>query len=189
MNLNKTVDGIHQDLLNNISDDYEKSTGFLVADLTKSFAIELEKAYSKVTEILARTDVDKLIGAELTRFIKQRKGIIRKPAGRAQGILSVTGTGSVSKGDLFETELGTQFRATETVNINNSGNVAIEAVLTGSVGQVGANAITYLPITITGITAVTNTNQTTGGYDEETDNSLRERYYLELQKPPTSANI
>lgn len=185
---NKTVENIHQDLLNNISDDYEKSTGFLVADLTKSFAIELKKAYNKVAEVLNKTDVDKLTGEELTRFIKQRKGINRKPAGRAQGILSVTGTGTINKGDLFETELGTQFRATETVNINSSGQVKIEAVITGSSGMVGANTITYLPITITGITAVTN-NQTTGGYDQESDDSLRDRYYLALQKPPTSANI
>lgn len=185
----KTIDSIHQSLLDNISDDYEKSTGFLTSDLTKSFAIELAKAYDSVGLILDKIDVDNLTGDELAKFVKQRKGTVRKPAGFAKGTLQVIGFGTINQGDLFDTAAGTQFHATETVLIVESGTVNVQAVEAGVSGNVGANSITYIPITIPGILSVTNVSSTSGGYDEESDESLRERYYLELQKPPTSGNV
>lgn len=182
------VDDIYNRLLENISDDYEKTTGFPTADFCKAFAIAAKDIYDKAAEIEDKFNVDNLEGEELTRFVKQRKGVLRKDAKKAIGTLQVTGTGLVNAGDLFETVSGIQFMAISNTNIFESGIVGIEAVVAGNIGVVGSNSITLMPVTIPGIVSVNNMQATYDGYDEETDSSLRDRYYLALRKPPTSAN-
>ena len=59
----------------------------------------------------------------------------------------------------------------------------------GIVGNVGVNSITKMPVTISGVTSVTNATPTSGGYDEEVDNDLRERTYSKIRTPGTSGNI
>lgn len=179
---------IEEEILKNISDDYVKEVGTLTRDMTKSFAIEEYKLEKKLEEYFKKLDVYNLSGDELTRFVKQRKGVIRKSANPSKGILSVEGSGTVKIGDIFETENGTRYKATEEVVINKIGNVNIEAVEAGINGNVGANSIIFIPVTIQGITKVTNLSPLIDGYDEETDDSLRERYLIEIQKPATSGN-
>jgi uncharacterized phage protein gp47/JayE len=45
-----------------------------------------------------------------------------------------------------------------------------------------------MPVTLSGVTSVTNTSVATGGYDAETDAELIERYYEYLQLPIVSGN-
>lgn len=92
-------------------------------------------------------------------------------------------------GDLFESTGGIQFAATETKVITTSGAVSVQAIVSGSAGNVGIGSITKIPVTIAGIASVTNTAAATGGYEEETDGDLRNRYYEALQKPATSGNV
>lgn len=179
---------IEEEILKNISDDYVKEVGTFTVDMAKSFAIEEYKLEKKLEEYFKKLDVYNLSGDELTRFVKQRKGVIRKSANPSKGILSVEGNGIIRVGDIFETENGTRYKATEEVAINKIGNVNIEAVEAGINGNVGANSITLIPITIQGISKVTNLTPLIDGYDEETDDSLRERYLIEIQKPATSGN-
>lgn len=183
-----SVDDIHKRILENMSDDYEKTAGFPTSDITRAVAVAAKDIYDKAEEIKEKFNVDNYNDYELTRFVKQRKGIIRKEAKKAIGMLEVTGNGTINVGDLFETASGIQFSATNTVAILGSGMINIEAVVPGNIGVVGANSINMIPVTIQGIFAVNNPKPTYDGYDQETDESLRDRYYLALQKPPTSAN-
>lgn len=176
-------------ILANISNEYEKSNGNLAYDIPSATAIELEEVNKTLQAIGEKVDVDKLSGEDLERFTKQRKGTKRKLATKATGTLLVTGNGTISVGDLFETVAGTQFKAIETVIISNTGNVKIEAVEAGAKGNVGANSITLMPVTIQGIVTVTNPNPTENGFEAESDASLRERYYEAIQAPSTSGNI
>lgn len=185
----KTIDENHDDLLQNISNDYEKQIGTFTSDLTKSFAIEEYSLAKKIELLFYKLDVENYEGDELTRFVFQRKGVVRKPASVSTGTLEVKGDGIVGVGALFETDFGTQFKAIEEVHIDTIGNVKVEAVIEGLDGNVTANQITFIPITISGITEVTNPNPTIDGFDVETDESLIERYLLEVQKPATSGNI
>lgn len=184
----KTAEQIKNDLLGAISNDYEKSEGNVTYDIPASVAIELETLYQNVKLCFDSINVDNLTGSELTRFVKQRKGVYRKEATHAIGNLTVTGQGTISKGDLFETATGLQFEATETKAITTTGTISIKCVTAGSVGNVGANSIIFIPVTITGIIAVTNSNPTYDGFDDETDESLRQRYYEALRIPATSGN-
>lgn len=184
----KSSNEIHNEMLESIDESYQKSVGFPTFDITKAFAIALSPVYALIEAVAKKFDVRNLTGDDLTLYTKQHKNVIRKEATKADGVLTVYGSGTVKRGDLFETEAGTQFQATATVAIVTSGSVPIEAVLPGLNGNVGANAIVKIPKTLQGINSCTNENQTMGGYEEETDASLLERYLEAVRQPPTSGN-
>jgi len=53
---------------------------------------------------------------------------------------------------------------------------------------VGAGLITNIPLSVSGIRSVTNAEETHDGYDEETDEELRQRYGIYIRTPATSGN-
>lgn len=101
----------------------------------------------------------------------------------------MTGTGTVSQGALFQTQDGTEFTATETVKVTTMADIPVKAVEYGAKGNVAAGAITIIPMSIPGITRVTNAKATYDGFDEETDDELRERLLFKVRQPATSGNI
>lgn len=183
------IDEIMRGMLGDISDDYVKEPGTFTYDLTKTYALQSLEVEKLIANLYSKLDVNNLYGEELERFVKQRKGISKKKANPAKGFLKVEGNGNIKVGDLFETESGNRYFAVENVKINVTGEVKIEATIPGVNGNVGANTIKLIPITLSGIAKVTNPQPLIDGYDEETDESLKERYFIELQKPPTSGNI
>lgn len=180
---------IHGNLLNNIDDMYDKAPGGFTYDLTSTYAIETQGIYRLAEEAFKELDANNITGDNLDRYVFQRRGLFRKDYTYSKGELLAKGNGIVKKGDLFETEIGTQFQATIDVNVIIEALIPIEAVIGGESGNVGANLITFIPITIAGITEVTNPQKTYDGFDRESDDSLRDRYYLEIQKPATSGNV
>lgn len=182
------IEDKHRQLLSCIADDYEKTPGFPIYDLTKAVAIEGITTEDSILNAVGKINVDNLRGDELDRFIEQHKGLYRKSSKSAIGALTVIGAGIVRKGDLFETANGVQFKATQDTVINENGTVLIDAVIPGTIGVVGANSITTLPITLQGIVSVNNTEATIDGFDAETDESYRTRYYIALRMPATSGN-
>ena len=185
---NKTSELIHADMLDTISNEYEKSVGSFIYDVTRPAADQLEQAYEDMNEIVTLFNADNLTGPELEAFVRQRTGIVRRPATFAIGEVTVEGDGQVTQGDFFDTQSGIRYEATETVVFSGTGIVPIRAITPGSVGNVPANQITQIPVSIEGVDSVTNLSPTTDGFDAENDNSLRARYYERLQTPTTSGN-
>ena len=186
----KTIDVLHEELLENISDDYQKSEGFPVWDILRAFAFGLKKLWDKAFDVEAQLDVNNMTGTDLDRFVFQRKGIERKPANKSVAVIRiVTGEGTINEGDLFATELDTRFEALETKAVVENDTVAVRAVVAGASGNVAANTITQMPVTITGIAEITNDDPAVDGFDEESDDALRERYYEVLREPATSGNV
>ncbi len=62
------------------------------------------------------------------------------------------------------------------------------AVKSGTIGNTAENTITKLVTSNANIQSITNPKSIEGGTDEETDNALRERYYIRLSMPATSGN-
>lgn len=184
----KSVDEIHGEMLSSIDKSYQKSVGFPTFDITKAFAIVLAPVYILIEKVAAKFDVRNIKGDELTLYTQQRKNVIRKEATKATGVLMVYGNGVVKRGDMFETEAGTQFIAIKTVEVSEVAEVPIEAVIPGSSGNVGAESIIKIPKTLQGINECINTSETMGGYAAETDESLLERYLEAVRRPPTSGN-
>lgn len=186
---NKTVETIHDELLTNTSNRYQKSEGFPVWDILKAFAFGLYSLWLKVFDIEAKQNVDNLTGVELERFIHQRKGLTRKEATYAVGTVTVTGVGVITAGTVFSTVGGVEFEAIEDTVVDGETPVEVVCSVAGSIGNLPAMSICEMPVTIQGIISSCNLEPTRDGYDAETDDSLRERYYEALREPVTSGNI
>lgn len=185
----RTKEQILQSLLDNIPNEYLKNIGTFTHDLNASVAIETQKYEKQIQALWEFFDIEKLSGAELEKRVFQLKGISRKEATHAIGEITVTGNGTVTAGNIFETPNAIQFEAIETVKIVDIGTVKVQAVIAGKSGNVGVGAITLMPVTIQGIKTVHNEKQTYDGFDAETDISLLERYLIAVQTPATSGNI
>nr|WP_315020942.1 baseplate J/gp47 family protein [uncultured Aminipila sp.] len=177
-------------MLAEISNDYDKSEGSFFFDAISPVAIELEKSYTGQESILSNAFVATASGSYLDSKCAEL-GVVRKLATKATGTVKISGAkGAVmTKGSLVATELVT-FQTKESVTIGEGGSalVGVECTASGTVGNVASNAIKYFPITIEGILSVMNSEPFTSGYDTETDESLRQRYYDKINTPATSGN-
>lgn len=176
-------------MLDAMSDDYQKTVGFPTYDLLNAVSLRLAETAEIVDAMRAKLNPENLTGNDLDEYIFARTGLIRKEATFATGILHVTGNGTVTEGDVFESEGGIQFVAVETVVVDGEADVKVTCRRDGSVGNVAANSVTQMPVTIQGITSVTNPEPMSGGYDEETDEAYYERYLIQIRTPPTSGNV
>ncbi|HWR61000.1 MAG TPA: baseplate J/gp47 family protein [Clostridia bacterium] len=185
---NQTADVIRKRVLERVEADYDKREGGVIYDCIEPSVLELEQVYIALDGTIGKMDIEALSGDELAQRIYQRTGMTRKSATLSTGRVEATGTGSIRQGDLFQTESGIQFRATEDMAVNESAMVHIQAVTAGAEGNVPANVIKYMPVSIPGITSITNPEPTEGGYDTESDEDLLQRYYERIKTPPTSGN-
>ncbi|MGN7470506.1 baseplate J/gp47 family protein [Brevibacillus sp. SAFN-007a] len=181
-------DAILMDMLTSVSDEHDKRPGNFFYDALAPAAEQFEKVDAAIEAAKKKLDIRTLTGEELEQRIYERTGIGRKPATHAIGTATLAGTGMVRIGDLVETPGGIQFRVTETKAISGSGTVSIEAVVAGADGNVPANTITLFPVTLAGLTAVTNPSPTADGFDAESDDDLLQRYYERIRTPATSGN-
>ncbi|WIF95114.1 baseplate J/gp47 family protein [Caminicella sporogenes] len=183
-------DTIQNRMLQNISNEYDKTEGSFFYDVLKSVAIELENAYKKQESILDKGFVETATGKWLDKKVAEQ-GLTRKSATKATTTVTITGSegATITEGDLVASDT-VNFVVKETKTIDSSGtvNVLVECEQAGSIGNVPAGAIKYFPVTIAGLTGVTNLNAVTNGYDGETDEELRQRYYDKVRTPATSGN-
>lgn len=170
-------------------DSYQKTIGFPTYDILAAAGIRMAVTEELLEETRRKLDPANLTGAELDAYIYPRTGQLRNAATKAVGVLTVTGTGTVAAGDLFESGGGVQFAATETVTVNGTASVAIQCTQAGAVGNLPAGSITMMPVQIAGIVSVSNSDTTQDGYDAETDEAYYNRFLVRLQTPPTSGNV
>ena len=178
-------------MLSGISDEYQKTIGYPTYDLINAVAIAGEKISKDIEAAASMYDVDKLNGEILSKFIMQRTGIVRTSAVAAKAVLEVKTGGSceIPEGTIFETEGGIQFYTNKISTITEViGNIDVIAVIPGTSGNVSAKAINTIPISVSGLIQIINNAPASGGYDEETDEALRSRYYLRLQEPIATGN-
>lgn len=184
----KTKEAIHEAMMKEISDQYDKTQGSFIYDATMPAAMELEEIYGSLGKVVDKLRLENLSGEELEERIHQVTGISRKPATRATGFLQVKGNGTIHQGALFETQGGITFEAVESGAISGVGLIKIQCSLAGIIGNVPANQITRMPVTLGGITEVNNPEALTGGFEAETDQALLQRYYERIKTPATSGN-
>ena len=150
-----TVDKVHKELLGQVSDTYQKTEGFPTWDILKAAAFGIKRVWDKVFMIDYLQDVDNLTGADLERFVYQRKGLKRKEATYSVGFVNIVrGEGIVSIGDVFSTSGGVEFIATEDKAVKAGDKVAVQAINAGGIGNVAADTIIEMPVTIQGIAKI-----------------------------------
>lgn len=177
-------------MLSNLSSRYDRTKGGFFYDFFATLAIEIDKLKQSQNSILKNYFVDTAEGTYLTLKCAER-GVNRKLATSATGYVIVKGVegAEIIQGEVVASDL-INFRFTESKTIPSGGTVkvAVECVSEGTIGNVPTGSITSFPKTLAGLYEVTNENPFTNGYDEETDEALRERYYTFVQTPSTSGN-
>jgi len=147
-------------------------------------AWEESRAWQAAEDVYFASYISTAEGINLDR--RAENIIIRKPATKATGEITITGDSGtdVEAGFLAETEDGIQFVTTEDVTINGGSiDAPIEAVEPGSEGNVPAATITEIVNPVAGVETVTNIEATDNGEDRETDAELRERYFVAVEPP------
>lgn len=187
----KNTETIHKEMMDAISNEYQKSEGSFPFDATKPAAIQLEKVYSEVDEVREKLNIDNLKGDELEMRVYQRTGIKRKQATKATEYVEVIGqkASMINVGDKVAADT-IFYSAVESAILNDEGKatVLVECDLDGSAGNVPVGAIRLLPVTLSGIVSVVNHVPFTNGYDAESDEDLLKRYYERILTPATSNN-
>ena len=164
-----------------------KFEGTFEYDVFSSNAIEFMKTYVELGELYKVAFGDTAYGDFLTMRAKE-SGVIRKVATHAVGFLTVKGNGVIPKGSQFSTTDGVLFETLAEHTVKGVQRIEVRAVEPGITGNVNANTITTISMSIPGISSANNSEATTDGFEEETDDMLRERYLLHVRYPGTSGN-
>lgn len=179
------ADSIHKEMLASLPDALDKTEGGFADDFTRPTALRLAKfAEQDILNAIACIFPPTSYGSFLDSHGKSR-GIYRKEATKAYGHVQVTakaGT-TIPVGTIFTTIADEYAEYVEFVSVTSGItesdtepiDLEVEAVLTGTEGNVSAGAITLLGSNINGVSSVYNEEATSGGSDIEDDDSLRER--------------
>lgn len=183
---------IHNRMLTKISDEYDKTDGSFIYDATRPPSIELAELQEQIEKVESKLDIMNLENDELARFVYARTGITRKTATYSTSILKIVGNvgTEINQGDLISTPSGILYEFIESATIDSTGTINVNVICqsAGAVGNTLANTITILPVSIDGVISVTNDYAVTNGYDAETDDNLRIRYFDKLQRPGKAGN-
>nr|DAF51919.1 MAG TPA: Baseplate J like protein [Siphoviridae sp. ctOb14] len=187
----RSEEEIKTDMLKTISDDLDKSGNHFIDNALSAAALEFTNMYIALEYLKGKFDVNNLEGEELAKFIYQRTGIERKPATYASADIVISGEKGVkiSKGTLASAD-DVIFTTLDDAIIPDAGSVTVkvQAAEQGSQGNAAANSINQMPISTPGVIDIYNPDAATGGYDAESDNELRQRYYERVRTPATSGN-
>lgn len=185
-----TQEEILSRLLSQISNEYDKSVGSFFYDVEKPVSTELETVYGKVEDILKNGFAKTAEGEYLDNKVLEQ-GLTRKAATASTVTVKITGTpnSSVSVGDKVASE-ELVFSIIENASLDSSGiaHVLASCDTLGRIGNIPIGAINKFPVTLPGLVTVTNEEVASGGYDEETDDELRERYFEKVSLPATSGS-
>jgi len=189
--LHRTPDEIKKDMLDRISNTEDKTENSLIHDAIAPASLEIFTTYRALENAKNKLDIEYLEDEELEKYTYQRTGIKRKQATHATTTVMMYGEpGSVISEGMIVSAGEINFIIKENKVIGQEGhlNIKAECEIPGSVGNVPEGAINDFTVAIEGIVSVNNEKSVTNGYDEETDESLLERYYERVITPATSGN-
>lgn len=177
-------------MLARVPPELDTSEGSFFYDVLQAVSIELAAQGGDIAEILDEGFALTATGVYLDRKVAEQ-GITRKPATKATGQVTITGQPGTT------IEVGTQvasdtafYTVIEAAVIGDTAQATaiVECDEYGVIGNCPAGAIKSFPVTISGLSAVTNAAPLANGYDGEPDSELRQRYLDKVRTPPTSGN-
>ena len=185
-----TVNEILEYMLDWVSGDFDTDAGSFFYDLLYPVAVEVYTLQNRLNVISTNAFALTASGEYLDRKAAEQ-GLTRRAATFAKGTVRIEGGRGeiVSQGAKVAAD-NVLFSVDETKTIPESGYVDVTATCTtaGTAGNVKAGAINRFPVTLPGLTAVTNASAFTGGYAAESDTDLLERYLEKVSRPNVSGN-
>lgn len=185
-----TQEEILSRLLSEISAEYDKSEGSFFYDVEKPVSMELADVYTRIEEILQNGFALTASGIYLDNKVLEQ-GLTRKAATSASVVVKITGNPGavISIGDKVASD-SLVFTVTESKTLDASGVAEVMASCDtpGRIGNIPIGAINKFPVTLSGLVSVTNEAAADGGFDEESDTELRERYFEKVSLPATSGS-
>ena len=185
-----TVDEIIEYMLASVPNEYDTSVGSFFYDLLYPVAEQIYRLQGDISTLEKNAFALTAVGKYLDRKVAEQ-GITRKQATFAKGTVRISGDVSavipkgakVATGDIL-------FAVDEDTVISDSGyaDVTATCVIEGKVGNVSVGQINRFPVTLPKLTDVTNITAFTGGYDEESDSELLQRYLEKVSRPNVSGN-
>lgn len=167
----------------------DKTENSMVHDAINPASVELANFYIKLDSVAKKLDIENLKDMDLDRYVY---GIVTRKIGTpANGVVTISGQegAEINIGAIVSTgDVDFIIMEETTIPASGSVNVTVECQEIGAIGNVPANTITEFPLPIQGLVDVYNAEPTTGGYEPESDDELRERYYAKLQRPGKAGN-
>ncbi len=178
-------------MLSKLPADYDKSEGGLFWDMLSPISFELEEIEKMIEERFLNVFALTAKGEFLDKIVAE-VGMSRREATKAHGQLTITGVQGtiVPRGALFASDnlIFETINETE-ISETNKAIVFILAKESGKKYNLPAGSINNMSVTIQGVEKVINEQETTGGYDIETDEELRTRFLIKVREPVTSGNV
>jgi len=184
------------DILKNMQNDVGASVdteqGSFVYDVLRPTARQVYNTRVDLNTVLMYAFVQKA-GDKFLDLAGEGRGVPRVLGEKATGQILFTGVPNaiIPSGTLAQVSKDIIFFTTNDAVIpDNATNVNVEIIAEniGSIYNIPANSITQIPISIPGITSVTNPIPTKGGTDTEEDDDYRVRILQRLAHPPSSGN-
>ena len=182
---------ILKDMLSNVNDDYDKTEGGLFYDNLAPVSIEMEEIRDVLDYIFLNSFAETAEDEYLDNICKE-VGVFRKQATKSKGKVVIKGTPNtvIPVGTKVASDTYIYLTTEEkTIGVSGEVEIKIESENTGKIYNLPKNTIVNFPVTIPNLNSVNNPSETVDGYDGETDNELRERYYFKVREPVTSGNI
>lgn len=195
----ETEEIIRDRMLSRLPRSLDRSEGSFPWDVLGPVSIELTQAADWAKEVLRRVFASTTFGTYLD-FRCAEHGVFRRPATKARSTEntirftgdpgSIVPSGYVISTEATESTPALLYRVITgiTLDVTGEGFTDAEAVDTGRAGNVPEGTIRHLTDPLPGITSVMNMAELEGGTDEESDDSLRERYWLKVRTPSGSGN-
>ncbi len=190
----RSAEDIYSDAVTTIT-EVDISEGSLIYNAMFPMAMQLSYALMSLDELSKQVYASTAYKAGYSKYLELRAnevGIDKKLATYANVLITVTGKPNAlfEKGSIVSTKDNRMYVSIEdlTLDENGTGKVIVAADKSGSRYNVKAGDINYLPIKYTGIVSVTNEEEYTDAYDDETDKDLYARYLVKVRSNATSGN-
>ena len=171
--------------------DMTNIEGTWTGDLLQTVANELARIYSmEIKPMYDKAFVRTAKGEDLDNCCADY-GIERNPATVAEGVVTLMGKPGTYKGLRVMADDVVFEIVPEEVIIPDTGFVDVKCICVkpGTDGNVPAGAVNKLMEQMAGIESVSNAKGISGGYDTESDASLRNRALEHIADPGTSGNM
>lgn len=181
---NQDVESILARMFNVLPETISKEENGWISDLFTPVAIELSRAANFVLIEAIKNIIPKYSYGDILLGHAENRGIFKRPASNAKAILTIKGVAGtvIPKGYQFSTSstldnAGIVFSTDEEYTISEEKQIEVKAacISAGKIGNVAAETIVLMVKPLKGIVSVVNNSAAYGGFEEESEESLKKR--------------